>query len=166
MYRIFIISICLLIISCKQEKTDTGYKIVYKNNKEGNAIIGSKKKLIDYIRGGAEIKIGWGSKNETHSIEHLSTPIWIAVLDESEIIAHLDPQVLSKTDWDKLSANYSDSTLLTQEWRVVITSKGEFDAVWYDQGTGKVIQRRPQNHIITWFAKGNINNQPLFLDLE
>lgn len=152
----------LLVISCKSETDISSFNIVYKNDKEGNAITGSKDDLINCIRGGSEIKIGWGVKGENHSIEHLSVPIWIAVLDESEIIAHLDAQVLSKMDWDNLSANYADSTLLDQEWRVVITSKGEFDAVWYDRKNGNVIKRRPQNHIISWFAKGTVKNRPLF----
>lgn len=167
MNRVFIILILILIASCKQKTLDSGYQVVYKNDKEGNTLLGSKELLINHIRGGAAIKIGWGSKGKTHSIEHLSEPIWIAILDELEVIAHLDAQVLSATDWDKLTANYSDSTLLNQEWRVVITSKGEFDAVWYDRNNGKVIRRRPQNHTMTWFAKGSsANNMPLFLNEE
>ena len=95
--------------------------------------MGSKTELIKYIRGDAEIKIGLGVKGESHSIEHLSEPIWIAILDESEVNAHLDAQVLSKIDWNNLSANYADSALLNQEWRVVITTNGEFDASWFDK---------------------------------
>lgn len=165
MNRIFIAFSIILMVSCNSEKSDLDFKIIYKNDKEGNSLIGSKEALIDHVRGGATIKIGWGSKGKTHSIEHLSEPIWIAVLDESEVIAHLDAQVLSKIDWVSLSANYADSTLLNQEWRVVLTSKGEFDAVWYDRNIGKVIKRRPQNHTITWFANGSTNSSvPLFLN--
>ncbi|MEX0289053.1 MAG: hypothetical protein AB3N14_08060 [Flavobacteriaceae bacterium] len=163
-YSLFIVCLSALLFSCKSEDKNTVYSIIYKNDKEGKVLGGSKEALIGYIRGGAEIKIGWGAKGKSHSIEHLSEPIWLAVLDEAEVIAHLDPQILSKTDWDNLSANYADSTLLNQEWRVVITTKGEFDAVWYDRTTGKLIKRRPQNHTITWFARGDYNNQPLFLD--
>ena len=161
-YRALIAFLTILATSCASENKDFAYHIVYKNDKEGNVLKGSKEELIRYIRGGAEIKIGWGAKGKSHSIEHLSEPIWIAVLDESEVIAHLDAQVLSKTDWENLSANYADSTLLNQEWRVVITSKGEFDAVWYDRKNRNVIERRPQNHTISWFAKGNFKDQPLF----
>lgn len=161
-FKLLIPFIVVLIISCQSEIKYTDYQIVYKNDKEGNALVGSKTELIKYIRGGAEIKIGWGVKGESHSIEHLSEPIWIAILDESEVIAHLDAQVLSKIDWNNLSANYADSALLNQEWRVVITTKGEFDAIWFDRKNKTVIKRRPQNHIISWFAKGIIKEEPLF----
>ena len=157
-----ILFLSVLLISCQSENKNADYQIVYKNDKEGNTLIGSKEALINYIRGGAEIKIGWGTEGKSHRIEHLSEPIWIAVLDESEVIAHLNTQVLSTIDWNNLSANYADSTLLNQEWRVVITTKGEFDAVWTDSNNNEVIKRRPQNHIISWFAKGMINHEPLF----
>lgn len=154
-------------ISCNQEETNSVYRIVYKNDKEGNALMGSKDQLIKAIRGGASLKIGWGSKGKSHTIEHLSEPIWIAVLDETEVIAHIDGQILSKVDWDNLSASYSDSTYLDQEWRVVITTKGEFDAIWYDRKKGEVINRRPQNHTMTWFAKDDIKDvQPLYIDTQ
>ncbi len=161
-YRFLIPFIVVLLISCQSENKYAEYQIVYKNDKEGNTLIGSKEELIKYIRGGAEIKIGWGTKGKSHSVEHLSEPIWIAILDESEVIAHLDAQILSKIDWDNLSANYKDSTLVNQEWRVVVTTKGEFDAVWSDRKNRNIIKRTPQNHTMSWFAKGIIKNDPLF----
>lgn len=151
------------IAGCQSPLTTQDYHVVYKNDKEGNTVSGSKSELINYIRAGASIKVGWGVKTEKHSIEHIAEPIWIAVLDESEVIAHLDPQVLSKTDWTTLSANYADSSLLRQEWRVALTTKGSFDAVWIDQVNRKVTQRRPQNHTMTWFVKGTVRKvDPLF----
>ncbi|MEM6697014.1 MAG: hypothetical protein AAF599_01360 [Bacteroidota bacterium] len=105
------------------------------------------------------MKIGWGSKGETRSIEHLSEPIWIAIPNESEVIVHLAPQVLSGIDWENLTASYQDSIALNQEWRVVISTKGEFDAVWYDRATHQLLRRVPQRHVMTWFVKGGKNNE-------
>ena len=163
MKKLLFISAIALLFSCQQQHSN--YQVVYKSDKEGNTLQGSKAALINSIRGGADIKIGWGSQGKTHRIEHLSEPIWIAVLDETEVTAQLDPQVLAKTHWEELTASYADSTLLNQEWRVVITTKGEFDAVWYDSHHGKLIKRIPQNHPMTWFAKaGSEANTPLFLN--
>lgn len=157
------LSICtiLFLFSC-QQSNDT-WVAVYKNDKEGETIAGSKAQLINAIRNGNPVRIAWGSEGRTHRIEHISDPVWIAILDETEVIAHLDPQVLSTVNWDTLSADYSDSTKLSEEWRVVITTKGEFDAVWYDRANHKVLQRRPQNHVMTWFVKGKVaENAPAF----
>lgn len=166
MKQILYISIIVLLLSCKQKTTHSTWQIVYKNDTQGTTITGSKQALISAIRAGNDIKIGWGNKGKNHSIEHLSSPIWLAVLDEKEVVAHLDPQVLSNIDWETLSASYKDSIQLKEEWRVVITSKGEFDAVWYDRQSHTLIKRRPQNHTITWFSKyhNTKNIKPLFTE--
>lgn len=152
----------LFLMGCSQQ--DQGWVPVYKNDKAGNTVLGSKEKLINAIRNGNPVRIAWGSKGKTHTIEHISDPIWIAILDEKEVIAHIDPQMLSRVDWETLSADYSDSTKLNEEWRVAITTKGEFDAVWYDKTNYKLIKRIPQNHVMTWFVKGKVveNASPFF----
>lgn len=161
-HALIISLITVFMVSCASKTENTHFHIVYKNDNQGNTLKGSKKDLIQFIRGGADLKIGWGVKGKRHSIEHLAEPIWIAVLDESEVIVHLDPQVLSKPDWNKLTADYADSTLLKKEWRVVVSTKGTFDAVWYNRKNDNVVERRPQNHTISWFVRGNSTVTPLF----
>ena len=153
MNKPFFFILIVLLLSCQKNKVEYSWKAIYKNDKQGNTLAGSKSNVVNAIRNGADIKIGWGSKGKNHSIEHLSTPIWIAILDEQEVIAHLDPQILSSVNWDTLSADYSDATKLKEEWRVVITTKGTFDAVWYDRENDTLIKRVPQNHTMTWFSK-------------
>jgi len=134
-------------------ETQQNWTIIFKNDKNGNILLGSKGKLIDAIRKGASVRIGWGAKGKNHRIEHLSNPIWLAVLDEQEVMAHLGPQVLSIVDWEDLTSSYSDSSKLVEEWRVVITTKGTFDAVWYNRSAFQQIKRVPQRHLLTWFVK-------------
>ncbi len=130
---------CLFSSCYPIKKNEPEWKIAYKNDKDGNTILGSKEELINSIRQGSLIRIGWGGKESNHSIEHISEPVWIAILDEKEVIAHLEPQVLSVIDWNSLSAKYSDSSKLKEEWRVVISTKGEFDAIWYDKKENRQI---------------------------
>lgn len=160
------ISFCflLLVVACQQASDTGSWQLVLKTDTDGSVIAGSKEALINAIRKGSDLKIGWGVQRKDLSIEHLSEPIWLAILSEQEVMAHLDPQVLSAIDWDDLNANYEDPTLLPQEWRVVLTTKGDFDAVWYDRKADTIVRRWPQKHIMTWFAKGNISQEavPLF----
>ena len=161
--KFVIIILFILAFSCNQYDEKDQWKIIYKNDKKGNTLLGSKTSVINAIRTGANIKIGWGSKGKNHSIEHLSKPIWLAILDDKEVIAHLDPQVLSTIDWENLSANYADLSKLKEEWRVVLTTKGEFDAIWYDRKNDTIIKRIPQNHVITWFSTNKGKNvKPLY----
>ena len=154
----------ILLFSCSgNQPQQNKWRIVLKTDKNGTVLKGSKLELINAIRNGQDLKIGWGGKREDLSIEHLSTPIWLAILSEKEVMAHLDPQVLSAIDWDSLNANYKDASLLQKEWRVVLTTKGDFDAVWYDKKADTLIRRWPQKHIMTWFANGSQEEAvPLF----
>lgn len=129
--------------------------VAFKHDGQGNPIEGSKEQLITAIRNGSTVRVGWGWKNKEsgRSIEHLSSPIWLAVVNEKEVMAHLDPQVLSQIDWNSATATYQDSTLLNQEWRVVINTDGTFDAVWYDRSNNEVSRRIPQRHTMTWFTQ-------------
>lgn len=166
-FFIILLSLSLYFFNCtpKTAYTSEKWTIVYKNDKQGNTVMGSKKKLINAIRQGLPIRIGWGSKGKTISIEHISEPIWIAVMNEKEVMAQLDPQVFSKINWDNLTATYADSTRLNTEWRVALTTRGDFDAVWYNKTTNEIIRRRPQNHTMSWFVKGydaNLTASPFF----
>lgn len=157
-YTLVILFLAYSISSCSNV-TEPEWEIAYKNDKDGNAILGSKEELINSIRQGVPVRIAWGGKSNSHSIEHISEPIWIAILDEKEVIAHLEPQVLSIIDWNSLSAKYTDSSKLNVEWRVVISTKGEFDAIWYDKKENRQIKRTPQNHTISWFVKNPTENK-------
>ena len=133
---------------------DEQWKIAYKHDGDGNALVGSKELLFSAIRSGKTVRIGWGWYNEARelSIEHLADPIWLAIIDQKEVIAHLEPQVLSGIDWQSGTASYADSALMDQEWRVVINTNGSFDAVWYNRKVGEISRRAPQKHILTWFV--------------
>ena len=165
MRNLSIILLITLLSACNIEVKNT-YKVAYKSGKEGQTLKGSKQDLIDAIRAGASVKIGWGWKGEDKSIEHVSEPIWLGVLNENEVIAHLDPQVLSMIDWNESNATYSDSTRLVEEWRVVISTKGTFDAIWYNRETHEQIRRMPQNHTMTWFVNNDnvANAEPLYTE--
>ena len=153
-----------LFISC-YSKPVFDWHVVYQADKNGEQLSGDKAILINAIRSGKDIKIGWGSQGKNHTIEHISEPIWLAILDEQEVVARLDPQVGGKVDWEKLNAHYEDTMILNTEWRVIITSKGSFDAVWINRQTNEISRRVPQNHPMTWYAytdKLDKKNVPLF----
>lgn len=152
-----LLPLCLLLLNACYSGNPNAtehWQIAYKHDGKGKALAGSKEQLFSAIRAGKTVRIGWGWYSEERglSIEHLADPIWLAILDQKEVIAHLEPQVLSGIDWDTGTANYADSALLDQEWRVVINTTGSFDAVWYNRKVGEISRRVPQKHILTWFV--------------
>ncbi len=151
----------------KSNTDNSGWHPVYKTDTDGTVLYGSTEELIKFLRKGYDLRLAWGWKQKDKSIEHLADPIWIAIINEKEVIVHLDPQVLSRIDWEEQSANYIDSTLFEYEWRVVISTTGSFDAVWYNRVTNKVHRRLPQQHPTTWMIdfpkKGrDTESKPIF----
>ncbi len=163
---ILLIGIFFLATACHQNALYPEWQIVYKNDEEGNTLIGDKSALVQAVRAGQDVKIGWGHQGKSHTIEHLSLPIWIAVLDGTEVIARLDPQVGGKVNWENLASDYSENEVLDTEWRVILTTEGAFDAVWIDRKDFEVKRRVPQIHPISWFVRrspGNtIEAKPLY----
>lgn len=152
-YFLFL-GLTLLFISSCSNHSQPSWQVAFKHDKSGKPLAGSKEQLFAAIRAGKTVRIGWGWYNEKRdlSIEHLADPIWLAIIDQKEVIAHLPPQVLSGIDWHTGTASYEKESLLDQEWRVVINTNGAFDAVWYDRKEGKRSRRSPQQHVITWFV--------------
>ena len=150
-------------------ETSSGWAKVVQIDGDGNTISGSKSELIGAIRKGLDIRVGWGWESGDKKLEHLADPIWIAVINQSEVMIHLDPQVLSRIDWELEIPHYEDSLLLDYEWRVAISTSGAFDAVWYNRATNQIHRRYPQKHLISWFVNNNSNDlepTPLFLNEE
>ena len=71
----------VFIYSCSQPKPPKNeWHIVLKTDRDGSVLHGSKGDLINAIRNGQDLKIGWGGKRKDFSIEHISEPIWLAIL--------------------------------------------------------------------------------------
>ena len=155
----------VFLFSCSKPISQDAYHVVFKNDKDGKALFGSKEELIKHIRSGSSIRVGWGSKGKTRGIEHLAEPIWISVLNEQEVSVQLHAHYSGSVDWENLSSSFEDSSLVNIEWRVILSTKGEFDAVWYDKYKGELVRRVPQRHPMTWFVKGKIEKgTPLYLN--
>ncbi len=144
----------------------SGWQTALRTLPDGTVIEGSKSELIDGLRKGYSLRVAWGWENGDKQLEHVADPIWTNIINENEVIINLDPQVLSRIDWEKEYAHYEDSALHNYEWRVVISTNGSFDAVWYNRATNEIYRRMPQTHLMSWMLEYPENRtepaKPLF----
>ena len=133
-------------------------------DESGKVIFGSKSQLISAIRSGQDVKIAWGWKTEDKSIEHISIPTWTAILNEKEVLFHIDSQVFGAISWDDAAGTFEGANL-EDEWRVIIDTNGTFDAVWYNRKNHEITRRMPQQHNMSWFVLGEVPDQaPAFFE--
>ena len=67
------IVVLLFLFGCSPKaSTSDSWEVVLKTDKEGVVLKGSKAALMNAIRGGADIKIGWGGNREnlSHMVGH------------------------------------------------------------------------------------------------
>ncbi len=78
-----------------QEMHKYGWSLVYKHNEQDEEIYGSKEKVIEAVRNGLSIKVGYGMRrNEHRSIEHLAEAQFLTILnikDTTEVFAQISP---------------------------------------------------------------------------
>ncbi len=87
-YWLICVLICgVLLVSCQGENTSrAGWQKVFKNAPDGTSLYGSKSDLIDAVRLGYPIRIGWGSNR----IEHVADASFLTVFDDKEVFAQIE----------------------------------------------------------------------------
>lgn len=93
-----LISLFLLSISSCTQQKDNGWELVYKNDAEGNAVYGSKEDLIDAVRAGNSIRVGFGfrsRRDSTRTIEHVTDAKFLTILDGEHVFAQV-PQIIGQ----------------------------------------------------------------------
>lgn len=81
---------CLILIffcSCKAPDTSTeGWQMVFQNDANGQVTFGDKSKLIDAVRLGYPVRIGWGSNR----IEHVANADFLSIFEGEEVFAQIN----------------------------------------------------------------------------
>ncbi len=79
-------SILILFCSCNHSKVpDQGWKMVFKNDENGTVIYGNKNELIDAVRLGYPVRIGWGGTR----VEHVASTDFLTIF-EGEVFAQIN----------------------------------------------------------------------------
>lgn len=138
---------------CSALKGERGWALLYRNDVDGNPVAGSKQALLAAIRSGQPIQIAWGFKTERQgkflSVEHLISPVFLSIVNESEVSAQLPEHIAQQHYADIDRAFFGDPAVM---WRGLMTSKGTFDAVWVNRATGEMLRRHPQRAALSWYA--------------
>jgi len=132
----------------------SGWTAVYRHDPDGKAVEGDLNRLIDAVRQGYAIRIGWGWQRHrdgrTITLEHIATPVFLTVIDETHVSAVIDPHPLLEGYADIARQKPADPG---QIWQCVLTTTGEFNARVFNWETGAVIRDWPQRQRMTWFVE-------------
>ncbi|MGY3792572.1 hypothetical protein [Aquimarina sp. 433] len=79
--------ICILCCSCNSpQKSNAGWQKVFQNDESGDIIYGDKSKLIDAVRLGYPVRIGWGGNR----VEHIADATFLTIFEGKEVFAQIN----------------------------------------------------------------------------
>ena len=139
---------------CAPGNAAPGWALLYRNGPDGEALAGSKQALFAAIRSGQPIQIAWGfgaeRNGEPLSVEHLIEPVFLTIVNGSDVVAQMPEHIAQAAYVNPDRALFGDEPGVM--WRGLMTTKGVFDAVWVNRGTGEMVRRYPQRAAMSWFA--------------
>ncbi|MTI31222.1 hypothetical protein [Xanthovirga aplysinae] len=126
-------SLLLIHISCTYNpnteaptSNKSGWQLVFRNDKNGEAKFGNKKDLIKAVRNGYPIRIGWGARlksDTTKSVEHVIDADFLTVVNGTEVFAQIHPIIGQRPDLNKLTIKYRNSN----KWSTMVGTNGYSD---------------------------------------
>lgn len=150
-----------------QTLTPSGWQMAYKHDENGKRIEGNIDSLIQGIRNGYEVRIGWGWQRERGDsllrLEHMAQPIFLSVIQEGNVSAVIDAHPLLDSYIAIEQQKFRSGGHI---WQCVLTTQGTFNAQVYHRSTGELLNDWPQKHHMTWFLQyppsSKMNRGPLF----
>ena len=162
-YKIFFLFMVLgFICSCNNSRNlakdnivnEFGWKAVYKHDKNGDALNGSIDSLINGIRNGYDVRIGWGWEREVADsilrLEHMAEPLFLTIIQEKNVSVVIDAHPLLQSYLDVENQKFGEGGHI---WQCVLTTKGTFNAQVHERSTGELIKDWPQRHKMIWFLE-------------
>ncbi len=134
--------------------TRSGRTSVYSHDENGNALSGSKEELLDGLRKGYSLKVGWGWTrtlgDSSVTLEHFAEPIFTTIIQKKHlsIVIQAHPLLKSYLAIDQQEFNHPDDF-----WQCVLTTEGTFNAQVSKRSTGELVRHWPQRHRMNWYLE-------------
>ncbi len=146
----FILSIFFSLNSIAQ--TDSNWKLIYHNDKNGKTIEGNIDNLIKAVRSGKKIRIYWSSQRKdepTKKVEHFTDAKFLTILSDTIVFAQIDPIIGQTPNFDMQTMKLKENL----EWSLIAASNGKSDTMMRNMITGKILGHGQASFAIKWYIK-------------
>ena len=160
----------ILIYSCNERDNNTEKKptnevwsLIYKTDKNGKTIFGSKDELISCVRKGYPIRIGWASRrrsDSTKSVEHVVDGEFLTIANGKEVFAQITPFLAQRPD---LTGDTLSMTLMPSTSHWILSTNGLISSANLNHSTDTINTYPPSTfrYPLSWFSKtsGSLKNE-------
>lgn len=146
----------MLVFGCQKQASDiTGWKLIFQTNRDGTPKYGSKEELINSIRKGSPIRVGWHSRRRndtTKSVEHFLDATFITIANGDEVFAQLQPFLAQRPD---LTSDTLSMTLIPNQMNWILGTNGTISSVGlnYEKDTATAYDPSPFRYEIGWYVQ-------------
>ncbi|MEM8765788.1 MAG: hypothetical protein AAGD88_18375 [Bacteroidota bacterium] len=154
------------IFSCNQstEIPESGWKMVYRNDENGTATFGDKAELLDAVRLGYPIRIGWGSNR----VEHVADADFLTIFQGEEVFAQIRSIIgqAPRIDGDSLKIRFRTQN----HWTKIAGTNGYSTGLMTDYMNDSLVGGGMDRYTATtWYVnypsrKTDIEARPLWRD--
>lgn len=148
MKRLSIIAVFLLICSIGYGQKWT---MVYQNDAKGAMVSGSLNELIEAVRAGLPIRVGWSGQSPTdpnRKVEHVANAKFLTIMSNKTVFAQIDPIIGQTPDFTKQFIELKEGTT----WVMIAASNGKSDSMMTDTKTGEIIGHGENARAIDWYV--------------
>ncbi len=156
---LLLITTILLTLACQEQQFNnasndpSGWKMVYRNGKDGEALAGNKEALIEAVRKGYEVRLGWGgrsSNDPSMSVEHVADAQFLTIKNGKDVYAQITPIISQNPNLasDTLGIVYRPNLL----WASSKGTTGIADNLMYDRTLDKVAAQNKRASEVTWYV--------------
>lgn len=140
----------LLLFCCCQvpDHSNAGWQKVFQNDEKGATTFGDKSKLIDAVRLGYPIRIGWGSNR----VEHVADADFLTIFEGEEVFAQIKTIVgqAPRIDGDSLKIRFRTQN----HWTNIAGTNGYTTSIMTDYMQDTLAGGdRDQSRSSTWYVQ-------------
>lgn len=128
------------------------WELIYENDSDGKAIQGNLNELMQAIRGGAEIRVGWLHQSPEQPIikvEHLANAKFVTIMSDQTVFAQIDPIIGQTPDFKKQLILLKENL----EWSFIASSNGLQESMLRNLSSGEVLDHQRRRWGIKWYVR-------------
>ncbi len=131
-----------------------GWTAVYAHDENGKPTYGDISDLMEGLRKGYSLRAGWSWSRQlgdsTVSLEHFADPIFVTISQRKDVSMIINPHPLLRNYLDISKHEFDNPNHI---WQCVLTTRGTFNAIVYNQTNGEIVKSWPQKHKMTWYLE-------------
>ena len=123
-------------------------KLVYAHDADGIALSGSKEALIEAVRNGKQVRIGWKMGEGAKKAEHFSDAQMVTILND-EVYAQIVPIIHQQAKPKRNNMVFRSG----MGWTFIASTTGNNSTLIYDLGDGSALKSVPGIWGNQWFVR-------------